>query len=96
MTDRTVNTLLDERARLVAKNAATSGHLWAAEHYLARLVALLPRLTAELVEDCEERDDLIVSVLSFLNEDREHPGLPDEAGDALGEGGDPVSSGDDL
>jgi hypothetical protein len=90
MSDTTVNNLLDERARLVAQHGAISGHLWAAEHYLTRLVALLPRLVGEVPADCDERDELIVDVLAFLNEDREHPGLPDEDA-AQGEGAAPSS-----
>jgi hypothetical protein len=78
MTDSHSDKLLDAYGRIVAQNGALSGHLWAAEHYLTRVVALLPRLAGDS-EACDERDELTVDVLGFLQEDREHPGLPDEA-----------------
>lgn len=73
MSAKTVDTLLDERARLVTKNAETDGHLWAAEFLLLRTKKLMARLLAERPADAVARDTLVEEIGEFLTEDRPHP-----------------------
>lgn len=89
MTARQVDSLLDERARLVAKNAATAGHLWASEFLLARVAKLLPHLIADTPYNGVARDTLLEEIGEFLTEDREHPTTPalPDVGEAIGQGG---------
>lgn len=74
MSANTVNVLLEERARLVAKNAATEGHLWAAEFLIHRCSKLLSRLIAEHPADAVALDVLIAECRELLTEPRPHPG----------------------
>lgn len=74
MTARTVDALLDERSRLTAKNAATSGHLFAAESLLRRVAKLLPHLIADSPHNAAARDVLTDEIAELLAEDRPHPG----------------------
>lgn len=73
MSARTVDRLLDERARLVAKNATTSGHLWAAELLLTRVGKLLQQAIMPTPALSAHRDVLIEEIAELLAEDREHP-----------------------
>lgn len=81
MSANTVNILLEERARLVAKNAATEGHLWAAEFLIHRCSKLLSRLIAEHPADAVALDVLIAECRELLTEPRPHPaaGTVDDA-----------------
>lgn len=95
MTARTVDTLLDERSRLTAKNAATSGHLFAAESLLRRVSKLLPHLIADSPHNGAARDVLAEEIAELLAEDREHPGADALAVlDGMGGGEPPIPSGD--
>lgn len=69
----TVDHLLDERARLVAKNAAASGHLWSAEFLLLRVKKLLVHAIMPTPALAAHRDVLAAEISELLSEDREHP-----------------------
>lgn len=74
MSASTIDRLLDERTRLVTRNAATEGHLWAAELLLKRLDKLLSEAILPTSALAAHRDVLHEEVREFLIEDREHPG----------------------
>lgn len=100
----TVDLLLDERARLIAKNAATSGDLWMAELLLTRTAKLLKEAIMPTPALSAHRDVIIDEIRELLAEDRDHPAAdvtaddtwpPTTSGGGAGEGEDPVpSSGD--
>lgn len=73
MTARTVDLLLDERARLVTQQAATSGHLWAAEFLLKRVDKILQHAILPTPALAAHRDVLRDEIHELLAEDREHP-----------------------
>lgn len=91
MTARQVDALLDERVRLTMKNAATSGHLWAAEFLLKRVGKLLPDLIAQTPVQAILRDTIVQEIAELLAEDRDHPGPLDLEAGAEGEAA-PASS----
>lgn len=96
MTARTVDALLDERARLVAKNAATEGHLWAAEFLLHRIKKIFPHLIADSAYSGVVRDTLATEIDELLSEDRPHPGFPLDLPDGSGDGEVPLPSGEGV
>lgn len=69
-----VNGLLDDRARLVAKNVAAQANLFAAEFLLHRIAKLLPHLIADSPHNAVHRDTILEEIAELLAEDREHPG----------------------
>lgn len=83
MSASTVDKLLDERSRLVAQNATTSGHLWAAEFLLKRVDKLLAEAIMPTPALSAHRDTIRDEIRELLAEDREHPAsdvvLPDGA-----------------
>lgn len=96
MTGRTVDLLLDERARLVAKNAATQGDLWMSELLLRRASRYLTEFIAPTPALSAARDTLVQEIAELLAEEgREHPAadvaLPDHLDSATG----PVGEGED-
>jgi hypothetical protein len=73
MRTNSVDLLLDERARLVAKNATTDGHLWAAEFLLTRVKKLLTHAIMPTPALAAHRDVLLEEITELLSEDRSHP-----------------------
>ena len=73
MSAKTIDVLLDERARLVGKNAATEGHLWSAEFLLHRVRKLLAHAIMPTPALAAHRDVLVEEITELLNEDRPHP-----------------------
>lgn len=90
MSASTVDKLLDERTRLVAQNAATSGHLWAAEFLLKRVDKLLRDAIMPTPALAAHRDTIRDEIRELLEEDRDHPAadvvLPD-VGEDVGQDG---------
>jgi hypothetical protein len=88
MTARQVDALLDERARLVTRNAAIEGHLWASELLLKRCDKLLAEAILPSAAMAATRDVLREEIAELLTEDRNHgaPNVPvtSERGEALG------------
>lgn len=72
----TVDLLLDERARLVARNAATEGHLFFAELLLRRCDKLLADAILATPALAATRDVLREEISELLAEDRPHPKTP--------------------
>lgn len=85
MTARTVDLLLDERARLTAQKSAIEGHLWAAEFLLHRLAKLLPHLIADSPHNAVARDTIADEIRELLAEQRGH-GTPDPSSPAAAAG----------
>lgn len=81
MTAHTIDMLLDERSRLVAQNAATAGHLWAAEFLLKRVQKLLREAILPTPALTAHRDVLVDEIAELLAEDREHPAADVSADD---------------
>lgn len=73
MSSRTVDLLLDERARLTAQRAALEGHLWAAEALLLRSLTLCRQMLAESPAAGLVRDQLADDLVAFLSERRPGP-----------------------
>lgn len=92
MTARQVDSLLDDRARLIAQKASLQGHLWASEFLLHRVGKLLPHLIADNAHNAVALETLGEEIRELLAEDREHPGLPD-GGAVYGEEDVPPPSG---
>lgn len=73
MSARSIDLLLDERSRLVAKNAASEGAIWAAEFLLKRVDKLLQHAIMPTPALAAHRDVLREEILELLSENREHP-----------------------
>lgn len=74
MTSRQVDSLLDERARIIAQRTATEAHLWRAEHLLHQCGRLLRQLIADSPHNNAARATLLDELHEFLAESRPHPG----------------------
>lgn len=85
----TVDLLLDERARLVTRNAALEGHVWASELLLKRCDKLLADAILTTSAQAATRDVLRDEIRELLAEDRSHgsPTAPDVRGEANAAGG---------
>ena len=75
MSAKTIDVLLDERTRLVTKNAATEGHLWAAEFLLHRVRKLLTEAIMPTPALSAHRDVLLEEIVELLAEERPHPAV---------------------
>jgi hypothetical protein len=69
----TVDMLLDERTRLITRNAATEGHLFMAEVHLRRAAKYLQAFIAPTPALAAARDTLVEEIVELLEEDRAHP-----------------------
>lgn len=95
MSADTVNKLLDERSRLVARNAATEGHLFMAEILLSRAARYLRTMVAPDAALAAARDTLCEEIDELLAEDRPHPAreMSDTDVPAAGDRGEAIEGG---
>lgn len=73
MSAKTVDILIDERARLVSRNAAIEGHLFFAEILLRRADKVLSEAILPTPAMAAHRDVLREEIAELLSEDRPHP-----------------------
>jgi len=94
-----VDLLLEERTRLIVRNATTEGHLFMAEVHLRRAAKYLREMIAPTPALAAARDTLCVEIDELLAEDRPHPAaiLSDDSPGVEpvvgGEAGDPTPGG---